>query len=89
MLISACLRGGMAIRDCSYHYCPDLTLPSSSISNLNSQICNRLFARFLVLLIIIHYVRDMTADGEGLLVGARGFEADSDWGSLPDGYGAG
>jgi hypothetical protein len=31
----------------------------------------------------------MTGDGEGLLVGARGFETDSDWGSLPDGHGAG
>jgi hypothetical protein len=38
---------------------------------------------------MIHYVRDMAADGEGLLVGAWGFKADSDWGSLPDGYGAG
>jgi hypothetical protein len=31
----------------------------------------------------------MTADGEGLLFGARGFKADSGWRSLPDGHGAG
>ena len=38
---------------------------------------------------MIHHVRNVTADGERLLVGSRGFEADSDWGSLPVWHGAG
>ena len=68
---------------------PSRVFQSEILTYLNSQICNQLFACFFILLIIIHYVRNVTADSEGLLVGARGFEADSDWRSLPDGHGTG
>jgi hypothetical protein len=40
-------------------------------------------------LIIIDYIRNVTADGEGLLVGTWSFKADSDWRSLPGGRGTG
>ena len=56
--------------------------------NLKSAIVD-LFACFLVILGVIHYVCYVAADGEGLLVVAWGIEADSDWGSLPDWGGTG